>query len=197
MKKPVPISDEEAYDGSRWTYKHDDLIKHIIDQIGHPDQHLDEIARELATQIGPDAQLRASLLERYSQEYLDDCTKRCTETARQMVQSKRLMVIEPELAGALSAMERHGNTLSPVIRNAWDGQKLQTLTRASPLKATGAHISTIGHITEAGTRARLSRTEMANGLANRFLFGCVKRSKLLPHGGNPPESVLSALFTAL
>jgi hypothetical protein len=68
MKKPVPISDEEAYDGSCPTYKHDDLIKHTIDQIGHPDQHLDEIARELATQTGPDAQLRASLLERYSQQ---------------------------------------------------------------------------------------------------------------------------------
>jgi hypothetical protein len=36
MKKPVPISDERAYDGSCRTYKHDDLIKHIIDQIGHP-----------------------------------------------------------------------------------------------------------------------------------------------------------------
>jgi hypothetical protein len=83
----VPITDAEAFDSSCWTHKHDDLIKRIIDQIGHPDQHLDEIARELATQIGPDAQLRASLLERYSQEYLDDCTKRRTETARQMVQS--------------------------------------------------------------------------------------------------------------
>ena len=83
----VPITDAEAFDSSRWTYKHDDLIQRLIDQIGHPDQHLDAIARELATQIGPHAQLRASLLERYSQQYLDDCTKRRTETARQMVQS--------------------------------------------------------------------------------------------------------------
>jgi hypothetical protein len=87
MKKPVPISDEEAYDSSRWTHKHDDLIKRIIDQIGHPDQHLDAIAHELAVQLGPDAQLRASLLERYSQQYLDDCLRRRTEPARQMVQS--------------------------------------------------------------------------------------------------------------
>jgi hypothetical protein len=87
MKKPIPITDAEAYDGSRWTYKHDDLIKSIIDRIGHPDQHLDKIARELATQIGPDAQLRASLLKRYSQKYLDDCHERSIETARQMVQS--------------------------------------------------------------------------------------------------------------
>jgi len=86
------------------------------------------------------------------------------------VADKRLMITEPEFAGALSVMERHGNTLSPVIRNAWDGQRLQTLTKVSPLKATGAHISIIAHITEAEARARLSRTEMANGFANRFLF---------------------------
>ena len=109
------------------------------------------------------------------------------------VADKRLMITEPEFAGALSAMERHGNTLSPVIRNAWDGQRLQTLTKASPLKATGAHVSIIAHITEAEARARLSRTEMANGFANRFLFCCVKRSKLLPHGGDLNEGVLADL----
>jgi hypothetical protein len=113
------------------------------------------------------------------------------ETIDPGVVDKRLMVVEPEFAGALSAMERHGNTLSPVIRNAWDGQKLQTLTKASPLKATGAHISIIAHITEEEARARLTRTEMANGFANRFLFCCVRRSKLLPHGGALPEAELA------
>jgi Protein of unknown function (DUF3987) len=115
------------------------------------------------------------------------------ETVDPGIVDKRLMITEPEFAGALSAMERHGNTLSPVIRNAWDGQKLQTLTKASPLKATGAHISIIAHITEEETRARLTRTEMANGFANRFLFCCVKRSKLLPHGGALPEAELVGL----
>jgi hypothetical protein len=81
-------------------------------------------------------------------------------------------------------MERHGNTLSPTIRNAWDGKRLQTLTRNSPLKATGAHVSIIGHITRDELRARLSRTNMANGFANRFIFARVKRSKLLPFGGH-------------
>jgi hypothetical protein len=112
------------------------------------------------------------------------------ETVDPGIIDKRLMIVEPEFAGALSAMERHGNTLSPVIRNAWDGQRLQTLTKASPLKATGAHISIVAHITEEEARARLTRTEMANGLANRFLFCCVRRSKLLPHGGALPDAVL-------
>jgi hypothetical protein len=63
------------------------------------------------------------------------------------VSDKRLMIIEPEFAGAISVLERHGNTLSALIRRAWDGDKLETLTRKSSLTATDAHISIIGHIT--------------------------------------------------
>jgi hypothetical protein len=100
------------------------------------------------------------------------------------VSDKRLMVTEPEFAGALVAADRHGNTLSSVIRKAWDGGKLSTMTRSSPLCATGAHISLIGHITIEELRARLTRTDMANGFANRFLFMLVKRSNLLPFGGD-------------
>ena len=37
----------------------------------------------------------------------------------------------------------------------------------------------------AGSRAELTATDSANGFANRFLLMCVKRSKLLPVGGNP------------
>jgi hypothetical protein len=34
---------------------------------------------------------------------------------------------------------------------------------------------------------------MANGYANRFLFACVKRSKLLPHGGTMSEDITGRL----
>ena len=106
---------------------------------------------------------------------------------------KRLMVVEPEFAGALATMERHGNTLSSVIRNAWDGHRLQTLTKNSPLKADGAHISIVAHITETEARARLTRTDMANGFANRFQFFYVRRSQFLAHGGNLNETELAKL----
>ena len=99
------------------------------------------------------------------------------------VSDKRMMVIEPEFAGALAVMERHGNTLSMLIRKAWDGDKLQTMTRSSPLSSTGAHISIIAHITEAELRARLTRTDAANGFANRFMFPLVRRARELPFGG--------------
>jgi hypothetical protein len=109
------------------------------------------------------------------------------------VTDKRLMIVEPEFAGALAAMERPGNTLSPMVRKAWDGHNLATMVRHSPLKVTGPHVSIIGHITEDELRAALTRTEAANGFANRFLFACVRRSKELPHGGNLAEETISAL----
>jgi hypothetical protein len=107
------------------------------------------------------------------------------ETIDPGVMDKRLMVIEPEFAGVLAVVERHGNTLSPLMRKAWDGGILSTMTRNAPLRATGAHISIVGHITVEELRARLTRTDTANGFANRFLFMLVKRSTvLLPFGGD-------------
>jgi hypothetical protein len=106
------------------------------------------------------------------------------ETIEPAIADKRLMVSEPEFAGVLAVVERHGNTLSSLMRKAWDGGKLSTMTRGSPLCATGAHISIIGHITIEELRARLTHTDTANGFANRFLFILVKRSKVLPFGGD-------------
>jgi hypothetical protein len=109
------------------------------------------------------------------------------------VTDKRLMVTEAEFANALAVMERPGNTLSPLLRRAWDGESLFSLTKNSPLAATGAHISIIGHITEAELKARLTRTETANGFANRFLFTLVRRSKELPFGGDLSDSAILLL----
>jgi len=99
------------------------------------------------------------------------------------VTDKRLLVVEGEFANALRVMERDGNTLSGVLRNAWDKGDLSTLTKNSKSRATGSHVSIIGHVTADELRRYLDRTEAANGLANRILFVCVQRSKLLPHGG--------------
>jgi Protein of unknown function (DUF3987) len=115
------------------------------------------------------------------------------ETVDPGVADKRLMVTEAEFAGALAVMERHGNTLSSVIRDAWDGRRLGFMTKHTALAATGAHISIVGHITEDELRANLTRTDMASGLANRFLFACVRRSKHLPFGGNLDEATIGEL----
>jgi hypothetical protein len=106
-----------------------------------------------------------------------------TEQVDAGVTDKRLMLLAEEFAGTLRVMERAGNTLSPVLRDAWGTSRLQTLTKNSPTKATNSHISIIAHVTDDELHAVLTKVEMANGFANRFLFARVRRSKLLPHGG--------------
>jgi hypothetical protein len=93
---------------------------------------------------------------------------------------KRLLVHESELALVLRVMAREGNSLSAIIRQAWDSGNLRTLTRNSPLKATGAHIGIVAHVTRTELLRYLDSTEMGNGFANRFLWVCVARSKCLP-----------------
>jgi hypothetical protein len=105
------------------------------------------------------------------------------ETIDQGVSDKRLMIIESEFAGALRVMQREGNILSRILRDAWDRGNLATLTKNSPARASGSCISVIGHITATELRTYFDRTEMANGFGNRFLFTCVRRSKFLPFGG--------------
>ncbi len=100
------------------------------------------------------------------------------------VDDKRLLVFEGELASMLRVLQRDGNSLSAIVRCAFDGAAvLQTLTKNSPARATGAHIAIIGHITRQELLRYLNRTEIGNGFANRFLWACVKRSQLLPEGG--------------
>lgn len=100
------------------------------------------------------------------------------------VADKRLLVVESEFSQALKVMKREGNTLSPAIRNLWDRGEQGSLTKNSPAKTTGAHVSIVGHIVRDELRREMTGTELANGFANRFLFVTVRRSKLLPDGGN-------------
>src|SRR5262249_32488465 len=116
-----------------------------------------------------------------------------TETVDEGVADKRLLVYEAEFSGVLKQVERQGNTLSATLRQAWETGNLRTLTKQSPTVATGAHISTIGHCTAEELRRYLSETEAANGLGNRHLWVCVKRSKVLPEGGRPDEKMLADL----
>ncbi len=113
------------------------------------------------------------------------------------VDDKRLLVLEAEFASTLRVLGRDGNTLSAIIRYAWDGGKLSSLTKNSPAQATGAHISILGHITRDELLRYLSTTEAGNGFGNRFLWCCVKRSKALPEGGALTESALNEVVKRL
>lgn len=113
------------------------------------------------------------------------------------VKDKRLLVQEAEFAGALKVLGRDGNTLSPILRCAWDTGHLRSMTKNSPARATGAHISLIGHITKNELLRLLTSTEAGNGFGNRILWICVRRSKPLPEGGNVPLEQLEDLALRL
>jgi hypothetical protein len=99
------------------------------------------------------------------------------------VEDKRQLVLEPELASAFEVMARKGNTLSPVMRQAWDNNNLGSLPKHDSMRATDPHISIVGQITAEELQHSLPAISLSNGLANRFLFICAKRSKYLPEGG--------------
>lgn len=100
---------------------------------------------------------------------------------------RRLLVVEGEFARVLAVAARDGSTLSPIVRDAWDTGTLKVTTRREPLRANGAHISIIGHITIAEAREKLTNLDAVSGFANRFLFTMSRRSKLLPSGGSLRE----------
>lgn len=109
---------------------------------------------------------------------------------------KRAFVVEPEFARVLRAMQRDGNTLSSIIRQAWDSDHLRIMTK-NPIKASEAHISIVGHITRDELLRNLDETETANGFANRFLWVFIRRSKYLPEGGNLRDSEINSLVEKL
>lgn len=127
---------------------------------------------------------------KHAGEYQDICVDHGIE-------DKRLLAQEAEFASLLHMPDRSGNTLSPIIRKAWETGNLESLTKNSPAKATNAHISIVGHIVKDEVRRYLSRTEAGNGFGNRFLWVCAKRSKYLPEGGQTNKLNFAALICRL
>ncbi len=113
------------------------------------------------------------------------------------VSDKRLLVIESELSRTLKATKRDTNTLSPVLREAWDVGNLNILTRNNPVTATNAHISIVAHTTADELRRLLTDIESGNGFANRFLWFFSKRSKVLPFGGTLEGGALDPIAARL
>jgi len=113
------------------------------------------------------------------------------------IADKRLLVVEAEYSRPLRVAEREGNILSEVLRLAWDGAPLQTLTRSSPVRARRSFISVVGHTTAEELRRRLGEDSAANGYGNRHLWLAVRRSRLLPDGGRLRPEDLAPLAADL
>jgi len=119
------------------------------------------------------------------------------EASGAAVADKRLLVIEPEFGGVLRVCQRKENDLSAVIRDSWDGKTLRSMAKQQPAKATAPHVCVLGHVTREELRATLSSIDTANGFANRILWWAVRRSKLLPDGGQLHTVDLSELVTSI
>lgn len=109
----------------------------------------------------------------------------------------RVLFVEEEFTAVIRKMKQHKNTLSATLRQGWDGDTLQISTRGDPILVKGAHISLLAHTTLDDLKRNLDTTEVFNGLVNRFLCGCARRSKLLPFGGMVPGKEIKALMRRL
>lgn len=114
-------------------------------------------------------------------------------------EDKRLLLIEGEFGQVLQSMKREGNTVSVILRQAWDGSRIAVLRRKDPIDVEGAHISMIGHITLPELHRLLASVEISNGLANRCLWIFADRERLLPEGGSVPDlsEPMARLHTAI
>jgi hypothetical protein len=109
------------------------------------------------------------------------------------VTDKRLVVSESEWASFLQIAKREGTTTTVVMRNAWDSGYLDNTTKGSPVHASNAHISMVGHITPDELVRHLDSTEKANGFGNRVLWILARRSKELPLPDRMPRDVFKKI----
>ena len=113
------------------------------------------------------------------------------------VEDKRLYLVQSEFGVMLKIMRREGNSLSGVIRDAWDGLDLRPMTKNNRITATNPHIVIAGHVTQEELVRQLSEADMANGFANRFAWFMVRRANIIPNATNPPFDEMASLARKL
>lgn len=128
---------------------------------------------------------------------IDAIRDKRNEEDSQGVDDKRLLCLEGEFGAVLRASQRQGNTLSTVMRVAWDGWKISPLTKHDKISATDPHICIIAHITRQELRELLTTTDVWNGFANRFLWLAVRRQRVVPLPEAIPDSTVSAIAREL
>ena len=100
------------------------------------------------------------------------------------VTDKRALWMEAEFGAVAGVIARDGNNLSGKIREAFDSGDIASASKVDPVRATGAHISIIGHTTFQELRENLGAREYSNGFVNRFMWVCSRMSKVLANGGD-------------
>jgi hypothetical protein len=109
---------------------------------------------------------------------------------------KRLLAVEEEFASVFACKGRDGSTLSHVIRQAFDNEDLNTRT-VDPRRATGAHVSIVGHITPEELKTVLKSVDTVNGFGNRFMWFLTQSPKRIPLPDPIPGAVFDGLVPTL
>lgn len=104
------------------------------------------------------------------------------------VRDKRGNIMEEELSSLLKVGGRDGSIVSETIRKAWDSPEILSNTvKGKPIKATGGHISIMGHITHEELDRVLTEVDKANGLGNRFCWVFTRRARHLADPQRLPD----------
>lgn len=114
------------------------------------------------------------------------------------IEDKRLLLVQAEFGVVLRVMERDGNSLSGVLRDAFDGKDLAPMTKGNRIRATAPHVGIVGHVTQNELLRNLTSTEACNGFGNRFVWIAVKKSAHeLPFSSSPHPAERDALSRRL
>jgi hypothetical protein len=57
------------------------------------------------------------------------------------------LFLEGEMGATMRAFQRQGNTLSTILRSAWDGSTLEPLTKREKIIAIDPHVCIVAHVT--------------------------------------------------
>jgi hypothetical protein len=109
----------------------------------------------------------------------------------------RALVMESEFGRLLTVMGREGSTLSPMVRDAWDGVPMGRILAREQSIVHRHHVGIVAHVTPVELRAKLNGTDAANGFGNRFIWLAVRRTRLVPFPASPVEHIDSGLFAAV
>lgn len=109
----------------------------------------------------------------------------------------RALVMESEFGRLLTVMAREGSTLSPMVRDAWDGVPMGRILAREQSIVHSHHVGIVAHVTPVELRLKLSGTDAADGFGNRFIWLAVRRQRLVPFPTSPIKHVDPGLFDAV
>jgi len=115
------------------------------------------------------------------------------------VSDHRLLIRYSEFAECLQAMKKQDNTLSQVLRNAFDGSDLSTNGKTSACRADIHHIGFLAGITKTECKELMTTSLLSNGFVNRYIWIVSKSTRDIanPPPLTVPDSILERIRDAV